>query len=38
MTPVEEPVDEPNIEPSVAGDFIEPNLQHGIDQEPREYE
>lgn len=35
--PVEDPVDEPNKETSVAGDFIEPKLQDGIDQEPKEY-
>lgn len=38
MTTPVDPVDQPNTDKSIAGDFIEPNLQDGIDQEPREYE
>lgn len=34
--PVEDPQDEVNEEPSVAGEFIEPSLQYGITQEPKE--
>lgn len=33
---VEDPQDEVNQEPSVAGEFIEPHLQHDISQEPKE--
>lgn len=36
MTPVD-PVDKPNAENSVAGDYIIPDLQVGITQEPDDH-
>lgn len=36
--PVEDPQDEANVEPSIAGESIEPHLQYGITQEPKEYD
>lgn len=38
MTPVEDPQDEVNTEPSVAGDYIEHKLQVNITQTPKEFE